>query len=284
MGITRPKANKPMSKRRRTKYNDKNFHVQYFITAPKQQSNNAKECQHQNNVAGGLGRGLGLLGPQSPGLGPGSWRQEGVFFFVFFSGFGKSSPGGGFPVKTQEKNKKNKKNKKKTKKNKKKTKNKKNTFLAPAAGGPSQDPGDPGGLGPGPGPRPHDFDVGTLLHCLIAALELWRSSERGSSYYCTLSFFSCSLACWFLVWWFPNVFFLFFFWFLFFFCFCFFGMFFLFFVFFLIFLVISSHCLLLLVISLICLFNFFVPFVCFICLFHLFVSFVCFICLFSLFV
>ena len=80
MGITRPKANKPMSKRRRTKYNDKNFHVQYFITAPKQQSNNAKECQHQNNVAGGLG--------------------------------------------------------------------------------------------PGPGPRPHYFDVGTLLHCLIAALEL----------------------------------------------------------------------------------------------------------------
>ena len=67
MGITRPKANKPMSKRRRTKYNDKNFHVQYFITAPKQQSNNAKEC---------------------------------------------------------------------------------------------------------PGPRPHYFDVGTLLHCLIAALEL----------------------------------------------------------------------------------------------------------------
>ena len=57
MGITRPKANKPMSKRRRTKYNDKNFHVQYFITAPKQQSNSAKECQHQNNVAGGLGRG-----------------------------------------------------------------------------------------------------------------------------------------------------------------------------------------------------------------------------------
>ena len=80
MGITRPKNNKPMSKRRRTKYNDKNFHVQYFITAPKQQSNNAKECQHQNNVAGGLGRG--------------------------------------------------------------------------------------------PGPRPHYFDVGTLLHCLIAALEL----------------------------------------------------------------------------------------------------------------
>ena len=79
MGITRPKANKPMSKRRRTKYNDKNFHVQYFITAPKQQSNSAKECQHQNNVAGGLG--------------------------------------------------------------------------------------------PGPGPRPHYFDVGTLLHCLIAALE-----------------------------------------------------------------------------------------------------------------
>ena len=93
MGITRPKANKPMSKRRRTKYNDKNFHVQYFITAPKQQSNNAKECQHQNNVAGGLGRGLGPLGPQGP-------------------------------------------------------------------------------LGPGPGPRPHYFDVGTLLHCLIAALEL----------------------------------------------------------------------------------------------------------------
>ena len=80
MGITRPKTNKPMSKRRRTKYNDKNFHVQYFITAPKQQSNNAKECQHQNNVAGGLGRG--------------------------------------------------------------------------------------------PGPRPHYFDVGTLLRCLIAALEL----------------------------------------------------------------------------------------------------------------
>ena len=75
-----------MSKRRRTKYNDKNFHVQYFITAPKQQSNNAKECQHQNNVAGGLGRGLGPLGPQGPGLGPGSWRQEGVFFF-FVSGF-----------------------------------------------------------------------------------------------------------------------------------------------------------------------------------------------------
>ena len=88
MGITRPKANKPMSKRRRTKYNDKNFHVQYFITAPKQQSNNAKQCQHQNNVAGGLGRGLGPLGPQSPGLGPGSWRQEGVFFLFFFvSGF-----------------------------------------------------------------------------------------------------------------------------------------------------------------------------------------------------
>ena len=55
MGITRPKANKPMSKRRRTKYNDKNFHVQYFITAPKQQSNNAKKCQHQNNVARGPG-------------------------------------------------------------------------------------------------------------------------------------------------------------------------------------------------------------------------------------
>ena len=61
MGITRPKANKPMSKRRRTKYNDKNFHVQYFITAPKQQSNNAKECQHQNNVAGGLGTLLHCL-------------------------------------------------------------------------------------------------------------------------------------------------------------------------------------------------------------------------------
>ena len=83
MGITRPKANKPMSKRRRTKYNDRNFHVQYFITAPKQQSNNAKERQHQNNVAGGLGRGLGPLGPQGPGLGPGSWRQDGVFFFLF---------------------------------------------------------------------------------------------------------------------------------------------------------------------------------------------------------
>ena len=63
LGITRPKTNKPMSKRRRTKYNNKNFHVHYFFTAPKQQSNNAKECQHQNNVAGGLGRG--------PGRGPG---------------------------------------------------------------------------------------------------------------------------------------------------------------------------------------------------------------------
>ena len=105
LGITRPKTNKPMSKRRRTKYNNKNFHVHYFFTAPKQQSNNAKECQHQNNVA---------RGPGPPG--PGPRRPQGP------------------------------------------------------------------GLGPGPGPRPHYFDVGTLLHCLIAALELCRSSERGSSY------------------------------------------------------------------------------------------------------
>ena len=95
-GITRPKTNKPMSKRRRTKYNNKNFHVHYFFTAPKQQSNNAKECQHQNNVAGGLG--------PRPGQAPGVPRCP--------------------------------------------------------------------GLGPGPGPRPYYFDVGTLLHCLIAALEL----------------------------------------------------------------------------------------------------------------
>ena len=66
---------------------------------------NAKECQHQNNVAGGLGRGPGPLGPQGPGLGPGSWRQEGVFFvllivfFVFFSCVftGSPPPGLDFP-------------------------------------------------------------------------------------------------------------------------------------------------------------------------------------------
>ena len=81
LGITRPKTNKPMSKRRRTKYNNKNFHVHYFFTAPNQQSNNAKECQHQNNVAGGLGRGPG---PRPhyfdvPGPKPGPWHSFALF-------------------------------------------------------------------------------------------------------------------------------------------------------------------------------------------------------------
>ena len=51
MGISRPKTNKPIRKRRKTKYNNKNFHVQYFLTAPEQQSNNAKEFQHGWNIA-----------------------------------------------------------------------------------------------------------------------------------------------------------------------------------------------------------------------------------------
>ena len=181
LGITRPKTNKPMSKRRRTKYNNKNFHVHYFFTAPKQQSNNAKECQHQNNVAGGLGRGPGPLGPQGPGLGPRQLAPGRCFFcfflfsfcfflfffgflFVFFVFFGfflcfyrKSTSRARFP---------------KPRKKKQKKKQKEKHLPGASCRGPSQDSGDPGGLGPGPGPRPHYFDVGTLLHCLIAALEL----------------------------------------------------------------------------------------------------------------
>ena len=86
---------------------------------------------------------------------------------VFSGGFGKSSPGGGFPVKTQEKNKKKQKeNKNKNKKNKQQ--NKKKTPSWRQLPGPK-----PGPWGRrGAGPRPHYFDVGTLLHCLIAALEL----------------------------------------------------------------------------------------------------------------
>ena len=142
----------------------------------KQQSNNAKECQHQNNVAGGLGRGPGPLGPQAWAPAAGA---EGVFFvffvvsgflacfFFFFGGwvflcfYRKSTSRARFP-KPREKKKQAKKPETKKKKH----------LPGASCRGPSQDPGDPGGLGPGPGPRPHYFDVGTLLHCLIAALEL----------------------------------------------------------------------------------------------------------------
>ena len=84
------------------------------------------------------------------------------FFFVFFflCFYRKSTSRARFPKPRK------KKQKKKQKENKKKH------LPGASCRGPSQDPGDAGGLGPGPGPRPHYFDVGTLLHCLIAALEL----------------------------------------------------------------------------------------------------------------
>ena len=88
-----------------------------------------------------------------PSPGPGAWAPAAgarkvpgrCFFFVFFPGFGKSIPRGGFPVKTQEKKqkktkKKQKKNKKKTKKKQKKTKKNKNKRAEPGSPGDRENP------------------------------------------------------------------------------------------------------------------------------------------------
>ena len=134
-----------------------------FNTSSQLQSSNQTMQKSANIKIMWPGAWAGAQAPWVPRLGPRQLAPK-VLFFVFFvvSGFlacfffflggwvflcfyRKSTSRARFPKPRKKKTSQKTRNKKK---------NKKKHLPGASCRGPSQDPGDPGGLGPGPGPRP----------------------------------------------------------------------------------------------------------------------------------